>query len=109
MRKQCDWDEFLHEKPGTVVFSQCSKQHHRAKFNPPFRQTEASGLGIFLQQSVVMSQPYFPGQQSRQYHRLPSVQRDAIRKEVDRRFREKTGVMRSLDPTTPKDLNQTRL
>ena len=56
-----------------------------------------------------MSKPYFPGQQARAYHRLPSKQREAVRIEVDRRFREKTNVTRQLDPTSRADLELRRI
>jgi hypothetical protein len=55
-----------------------------------------------------MSDPYTPKQQAREYHRMPIAQREAIRIEVDRRFREKTNITRRLDPTSRQDLELRR-
>jgi hypothetical protein len=55
-----------------------------------------------------MSGIYKPGWQSREYHQLSRPQRAAIRREVDRLFREQTGVARRLDPTSAKDLELRR-
>src|SRR6266478_2033395 len=55
-----------------------------------------------------MSKPYIPRQQAREYHRLPSTQREAIRIQVDRRFRKETSVTRPLDPASRKDLELRR-
>jgi len=55
-----------------------------------------------------MSDIYKPGWQSHEYHRLSRTQRAAISKEVDRLFREQTGVSRRLDPTSSKDLELRR-
>jgi len=43
-----------------------------------------------------MAAAYQPGWQSREYHRLTGEQRRAVRREVDRIFRERTGVTRRL-------------
>lgn len=51
-----------------------------------------------------MSKPYMPGWQSVEYHRLSGLQRESIRREVDRQFRSQSGVTRQLDPTSSKDL-----
>jgi hypothetical protein len=50
-----------------------------------------------------MSSTYKPGWESRKYHQLSRTERAAISREVDRRFRMQTGVVRRLDPTSPKD------
>lgn len=55
-----------------------------------------------------MAKPYIPGAFSRDYHRLPAVERDAVNKEVDRRFRAKTGVTRPLNPKARGDLDLRR-
>jgi hypothetical protein len=47
-----------------------------------------------------MSGTYKPGWQSRAHHRLPRAERSTISREVDRAFREQTGVTRRLDPTS---------
>ena len=53
--------------------------------------------------------PYRPGEASRNYFRLPPVKREAIRGEVNRRFRAETGVTRDLDPTSKADLELRRI
>jgi hypothetical protein len=55
-----------------------------------------------------MSGVYKPGWQSRDYRQLSRAERSAISREVDRRFREQTGVARRLDPTSAKDLELRR-
>jgi hypothetical protein len=55
-----------------------------------------------------MSDIYKPGWQSREYRQLSRAHRAAISLEVDRRFREQTGVGRRLDPTSPRDLELRR-
>jgi hypothetical protein len=55
-----------------------------------------------------MSNAYRPGWQSQEYHQLSRTQRAAISSEVDRLFREQTGVARRLDPTSSKDLELRR-
>jgi Family of unknown function (DUF6402) len=55
-----------------------------------------------------MSRMYKPGSQSHHYHRLSRTKRAAIAREVDRRFREQTGVARGLNPTSAKDLELRR-
>ncbi len=55
-----------------------------------------------------MSRIYKPGWQSRNYHRLSRTKRAAIAREVDRRFRERTGVARGLNSTSAKDLELRR-
>ncbi len=46
---------------------------------------------------------YQPGRQSREYHRLPKRKRSKIISEVNRRFREQTGVTRQLERAGAKD------
>jgi len=53
--------------------------------------------------------PYRPGEASRNYFKLPPVKREAIREEVNRRFRAETGVTRNLDPTSTADLELRRI
>jgi Family of unknown function (DUF6402) len=55
-----------------------------------------------------MSGIYKPGWLSREYRQLSRTQRVAVSHEVDRRFREQTGVGRRLDPTSSKDLELRR-
>ncbi len=55
-----------------------------------------------------MSKPYIAGAQSKEYYELSSAQRAVVQKEVDRRFREQTGITRQLDPTSAKDLELRR-
>jgi hypothetical protein len=54
-------------------------------------------------EEVAMSSTYKPGWQSRDYRRLSRTQRAAIAREVDRLFREQTGVTRRLHPTSAQD------
>jgi hypothetical protein len=56
-----------------------------------------------------MSDPYTPKEQAREYHRMPRAEREKIRIEVDRRFREKTGITRLLNPTSSHDLELRRI
>jgi hypothetical protein len=53
--------------------------------------------------------PYRPGEASRNYFKLPPVKREAIREEVNRRFRAETGVTRGIDPTSKADLELRRI
>lgn len=46
---------------------------------------------------------YQPGRQSREYHRLSSRERSKVIREVNRRFREETGIKRQLERTGPRD------
>lgn len=55
-----------------------------------------------------MSKKYKPGYESWRYHRLPPAQRAAVAREVDRRFREQTGVVLTLDSTAARDLELRR-
>lgn len=50
------------------------------------------------------SSPYVPGEWSRRYDDLPPDQRADVTEEVDRIFRQRTGVHRSLDPDTDTEL-----
>jgi hypothetical protein len=52
---------------------------------------------------------YRPGWQSRTYRQYSRTFRASIAAEVDRLFREKTGVARQLDPTSHKDLELRRV
>ncbi|QNI31763.1 hypothetical protein H7849_22390 [Alloacidobacterium dinghuense] len=55
-----------------------------------------------------MSLPYVAGVQSKEYYQLPKPQKIEVDQETNRRFREKTGVTRRLDPTNGKDLELRR-
>jgi hypothetical protein len=55
-----------------------------------------------------MGSPYVPGPLSGEYHRLPRAIRESVQREADRRFREKTGVSRALNPTSASDLRLRR-
>jgi hypothetical protein len=56
-----------------------------------------------------MGSPYIPGPLSREYHRLPRSIRESVQREADRRFREKTGVNRALNPSSASDLELRRM
>jgi hypothetical protein len=56
-----------------------------------------------------MTRIYRPGWESKVYRHYPSKVRAAIADEVDRRFREKTGVSKPLDPTSSGDLELRRV
>ncbi|WP_158750846.1 DUF6402 family protein [Acidobacterium sp. S8] len=55
-----------------------------------------------------MSKPYIPGEESKEYEQLTSAQKAEVQKETDRRFREQTGVTRSLDSANASDLELRR-
>jgi len=55
-----------------------------------------------------MSEPYIPGELSKRYHSLKPAEREAIRIEVDRRFRKKTNIDRQIDPKSSADLELRR-
>jgi len=55
-----------------------------------------------------MSKPYIPGEESKEYEQLTSAQKTEVQHETDRRFREQTGVTRSLDPANASDLELRR-
>lgn len=46
---------------------------------------------------------YQPGRQSREYHRLSRRERSKVIREVNRRFREETGIKRQLERAGPRD------
>lgn len=52
----------------------------------------------------VMGRPYIPGALSKRYQQLPPARRDAVNREVNKIFAERTGFTGKLDPKRHKDL-----
>ena len=52
---------------------------------------------------IPIRSPYTPGVESQRYRNLPESERKQVNQDVDRRFREETGVARTLDWNKPKD------
>jgi len=50
-----------------------------------------------------MHKPYFPGEMSRRYQMLPAPQRASINREIDKRFKARTGINRPLNPASSVD------
>ena len=50
-----------------------------------------------------MHKPYVPGEMSRRYQMLAAAQRAALNKEIDKRFKAKSGITRPLNPASSAD------